>query len=118
MATFGSGINAQLGAIDYSPILRGAQAQAQGILAGGQGIARGIESMGGSVANAMEKYQEQAKQNKQKEAVVKDGIKFIETMQKLPGISPELKQMSGSLLETLHSPNASLEDRFAAVQGE
>jgi hypothetical protein len=64
MATFGSGINAQLGAIDYSPILRGAQAQAQGILAGGQGIARGIESMGGSLAKGVEKHYEQQDQMK------------------------------------------------------
>lgn len=47
MATFGQGINAQLGAIDYSPIQRGsavgAQLAAQGGQMIGEGIAQGIQ---------------------------------------------------------------------------
>jgi hypothetical protein len=47
MATFGQGINAQLGAIDYSPIQRGsavgAQLAAQGGQMIGEGLAQGIQ---------------------------------------------------------------------------
>ena len=46
MATFGQGINPQLGAIDYSPILRGSLAGAQMAAQGSQMIGQGIASLG------------------------------------------------------------------------
>ncbi len=117
MATFGSGINPALGRQDFSGIQQGANAAAQGILMGGQGIARGIGQVGDYLEKMGEKWDVQRKENRQKEAVVKDSIKFIETMQKLPGISGEVKQMSGALLDSLLNSGTSLEDKFTTAQG-
>ena len=56
MATFGQGINPQLGAIDYSPILRGSLAGAQMAAQGSQMIGQGIASLGEEAGKAVQKY--------------------------------------------------------------
>ena len=56
MATFGQGINAQLGAIDYSPIQRGSAVGAQLAAQGGQMIGQGLANFGEQVGKGVEKY--------------------------------------------------------------
>lgn len=56
MATFGQGINPQLGAIDYSPILRGSLAGAEMAARGSQMIGQGIASLGEEAGKAVQKY--------------------------------------------------------------
>lgn len=56
MATFGQGINPQLGAIDYSPILRGSLAGAEMSARGSQMIGQGIASLGEEAGKAVQKY--------------------------------------------------------------
>lgn len=51
MATFGSGINAALGAINYSPYTQGA-------LVGAQGIGQGIAALGQGVGEGIKQYQQ------------------------------------------------------------
>jgi hypothetical protein len=56
MATFGQGINPQLGAIDYSPILRGSLAGAQMAAQGSQMIGQGLANLGEEAGKAVQKY--------------------------------------------------------------
>ena len=56
MATFGQGINPQLGAIDYSPILRGSMAGAQMAAQGSQMIGQGLANLGQEVGKGVESY--------------------------------------------------------------
>jgi hypothetical protein len=56
MATFGQGINPQLGALDYSPILRGSLAGAEMAAKGSQMIGQGLASLGEDAGKAVQKY--------------------------------------------------------------
>ena len=56
MATFGQGINPQLGAIDYSPILKGSVAGAEMAAKGGQMIGQGLANLGQEVGKGVETY--------------------------------------------------------------
>ncbi len=56
MATFGQGINPQLGAIDYSPILRGSLAGAQMAAQGSQMIGQSLANLGEEAGKAVQKY--------------------------------------------------------------
>ena len=56
MATFGQGINPQLGAIDYSPILRGSLAGAEMSARGSQMIGQGLANLGQEVGKGVESY--------------------------------------------------------------
>jgi hypothetical protein len=62
MATFGQGVNPQLGAIDYSAFSRGAAQQAQGVMMGGQGIAQGIAQVGQQIGGAIQEYNQKKEQ--------------------------------------------------------
>ena len=56
MATFGQGINPQLGAIDYSPILKGSVAGAEMAAKGGQMIGQGLANLGQEVGKGIQEY--------------------------------------------------------------
>jgi len=56
MATFGQGINPQLGAIDYSPILKGSVAGAEMAAKGGSMIGQGIAALGEDAGKAVQQY--------------------------------------------------------------
>ena len=56
MATFGQGINPQLGAIDYSPILKGSLAGAAMAAKGGEYMGQGIANIGQAVGKGIESY--------------------------------------------------------------
>jgi hypothetical protein len=56
MATFGQGINPQLGAIDYSPIQRGAAVGAQLAAQGGSMIGQGLANLGQEVGKGIQEY--------------------------------------------------------------
>lgn len=68
MARFGTGINASLGAINYTPYMQGA-------LAGSQSIAQGIASLGQTAGAAIRDY----KQKKEEEKKIGETIGFLET---------------------------------------
>lgn len=57
MATFGQGINPQLGAINYSPILQGSVAGAQMAAQGGSMIGQGLANLGQEVGKGIATYQ-------------------------------------------------------------
>lgn len=57
MATFGQGVNPQLGAINYSPILQGSVAGAQMAAKGGSMIGQGLANLGQEVGKGIATYQ-------------------------------------------------------------
>ncbi len=63
MATFGQGINPQLGAIDYSPILRGSMAGAQMAAQGSQMIGQGLANLGQEIGQGVQKYFKEQEEN-------------------------------------------------------
>jgi len=82
MATFGQGINPQLGAIDYSPILRGSMAGAQMAAQGSQMIGQGLANLGQEVGKGIEKYAEQKKKNAERDGRVNTAIGSLQAIAK------------------------------------
>ena len=76
MATFGQGINPQLGAIDYSPILRGSLAGAEMAAKGSQMIGQGLANLGQEVGKGVQAYYKKKEENK----LVDDGITAIQNL--------------------------------------
>jgi len=88
MATFGQGINPQLGAIDYSPILRGSMAGAQMAAQGSQMIGQGLANLGEEVGKGVAAYYKKKEIKKLED----DGVAFV---QKLGTTSPHLLKAVG-----------------------
>jgi len=82
MATFGQGINPQLGAIDYSPILRGSLAGAEMAAKGSQMIGQGLANLGQEVGKGIEKYAEQKKKNAERDGRVNTAIGSLQAIAK------------------------------------
>lgn len=76
MATFGQGINPQLGAIDYSPILRGSLAGAQMAAQGSQMIGQGLANLGEEVGKGVAAYYKKQEIKKLED----DGVAFIQNL--------------------------------------
>ena len=83
MATFGQGINPQLGAIDYSPILQGSVAGAQMAAKGGQMIGQGLANLGQEVGQGIQKYAEQKKKNAERDGRVDAALGAIQANAKI-----------------------------------
>lgn len=115
--SFGGGINPQLGAIDYSPILRGAQQYAQSTAAGSAAIGQGIGSALSSLGQGIQGYQEQKKQMKAKEGQIKSTNSFFEAVQKIDGIPQSVKEQALAMSSRLNDSKLSVEERFAMSQG-
>jgi hypothetical protein len=88
MATFGQGINPQLGAIDYSPILRGSMAGAQMAAQGSQMIGQGLANLGQEVGKGVEEYYKKKEKTELKN-------RAITTFQSLGKANPEFIRMLG-----------------------
>ena len=99
MATFGQGINANLGAIDYSAYQRGAAQGAQSIGQGLAGLGQGI----GVVVKERKEY----KNN------VTSAKKLIAGLKDLKKIPEEVKTQMGALGAELDNPNISLSEQSA-----
>lgn len=72
MARIGTGINASLGAINYTPYMQGA-------MAGSQAIGQGIAALGQAAGSAIRDY----KQKKEEEKKIGETISFLETKFKI-----------------------------------
>jgi hypothetical protein len=86
MFTFGSQINPSLGRSDFSAILQGGQARAQGIARAGEIQGQALAQFGSTVAKGIETY---AKKEEEKK-VTAEGIDFIKSQ--FPGISDKEAQ--------------------------
>ena len=67
MAALGSGINAGLGRIDYSPIARGGEAAARGIMGAANTRAQGVMAIGQGISQGIQKFQQKKEENKMME---------------------------------------------------
>lgn len=76
MATFGQGINPQLGAINYSPILQGSVAGAQLAAQGGSMIGQGLANLGQEMGKGIEAYYKKKEIKKLED----DGVAFIQNL--------------------------------------
>jgi len=83
MATFGQGINAQLGSIDYSPIQRGSAVGAQLAAQGGSMIGQGLANLGQEVGQGIQKYAEQKKKNAERDGRVNAALGAIQANAKI-----------------------------------
>ena len=115
MARFGQGIMPQLGAINYSPILQGSLAAAEGQMRGSEAVARGIAALGSGIGQGMERYEQNRQQTKQADAVIKSADQQTKALR---SILPYLgEDISKTLTPTLDSLQAQISDpSLSAVQ--
>jgi hypothetical protein len=85
--SFGGGVNASLGAVDYGSFQQGAQMGAQSRLKGGQAIGQGIAALGQTAAGAIEKYQEQ---KKEKELIQTSTERISDILKKNPQLGQQI----------------------------
>jgi hypothetical protein len=104
MPALGSGINAALGRIDYSPIARGGEAAARGIIGAGQAKAQGMMSLGQGIAQGIKGYQK-----RQKENTILTGQ--IGSLAQQAGIDGFLDDKSKKLLEEFVDPEKELNNK-------
>lgn len=101
MARFGQGLNPQLSAVDYSPIMQGTQVAAQGIAQGGAAIGNALAGLGQQFGAALEKRADY-------KAQIKAGDDAIKAISTLKGIPPEIQAMAQQAQQRLKDPNLSL----------
>jgi len=116
MARFGTGINPQLGAIDYSPYMQGVAQGAQSIGQGYAALGAGIGQAAQGIGQAISGYKEQKEAAKKQEASIGSTLKTLESFEKLV---PELGEYGTQLMPmieqtkmTLTDPNKSTSERF------
>lgn len=98
----------QLGAINYSPILQGSLAAAEGQMRGSEAVARGIQALGAGVGQGIERYQQNRQQTKQAEAVIKSAEQQTKALRSiLPYLGGDVSQ---TLTPTIDSLQAQISD--------
>lgn len=96
MARFGTGINASLGAINYTPYLQGSIAGSQAI---GQGIAGLGQAAGASISNYFKRKEEEDRLNKD--------VAALKTISSNPGTKATFEQLN------VFKPDGSFDDATA-----
>lgn len=104
MPALGSGINANLGRIDYSPIARGGEAAARGIMGAGQAQAQGMASLGQGIAQGIQSFQKRQKENS-----ILTGQ--IGAMAQQAGVGEFLDDKNKKLLEEFIDPEKELNNK-------
>jgi len=100
MATFGQGINAQFGAIDYSPILKGSVAGAEMAAKGGQMIGQGLANLGQEVGQGIQEYTKKKEERDMYSTGIESKMtrigaamqRFAEHPEEFGGVSPVSKE--------------------------
>jgi len=85
MLTYGSQVNPSLGRVDYSPILQGAMARAQGTQQAGQAYGQAFANLGKGIASGIDEYQKRKMANDILESENR-------SMLRIYGKAPELKE--------------------------
>ncbi len=101
MARFGQGLNPQLTAVDYSPIMQGTQVAAQGIQQGGAAIGNALAYLGQKAGDVIQQRGEMKGQVKAAEVAIK-------SVQTNPMIPQEMKAFLLQQAEAFKDPNLSL----------
>lgn len=118
---FGTTVNPQLGAVDYSNYLRGAltgaQMEAEGGAAIGRGIASGLSSIGSEIGSGMKQYAENKKKLKTQEGSIKSVSNLFSSAlnveQKKGNPQAEIVTFLQDALSKLNDPSASVDERYA-----
>lgn len=100
MATFGQGINPQLGAINYSPILQGSVAGAQMAAQGGSMIGQGLANLGQEVGKGIQEYTKKKEERDMYSTGIEGKMtrigaamqRFAEHPEEFGGVSPVSKE--------------------------
>ena len=112
MPAFGTGVNASLGRIDYTPYL-------QGSLQGSSAIGRGISQLGESVAEGIKLRNKQELDRKQQETEYKDkiasGKKIMEVINLTPNVPDSVKKFIPQFSQSLDNPNVPLSEQAASA---
>jgi hypothetical protein len=106
MAAFGTGINAALGRIDYTPYLQGASQ-------GSAAIGRGIESLGQGVAGAIKEYSQNKEMRdlltQNNETQAQKALAISQAFQNNPQLFGNVQPISDKTLQDLKTmPNMSM----------
>lgn len=107
MARFGTGINPQLGAIDYSPYMQGVAQGAQSIGQGYANLGAGIGQAAQGIGQAIAGYKEQKEATKKQEASIGSTLKTLESFEKLV---PELGDYGQKLMPMIEQTKMALID--------
>ncbi len=115
MARFGSNIQPSLGRVDYSPMLQGALAQAQGIANAGNLKAQGIQSIGNTITQAVQLYNNKRQEERQANAMITQAKAAIGTLS-----ASVTDSKIGGLLKSyesiLNDPKATMQQKMVIAQ--
>jgi hypothetical protein len=107
-----TGINAGLGASNYSPFLQGAMQGAQMQAQGAQAIGQGLSNLGSSAGQTFVNIGEQKKQNQQLEGSIKGVESFLKSSKSTAEeVSPGMGDKIDAILAQINDPKLSLEQR-------
>ena len=112
-----TGVNAALGASNYTPFLQGAMQGAQMQAQGAQNIGQGLASLGSSAGQTFQVIGEQQKQNKVMQGQVDASRNLAQSL--LPfaqKISPEAANTIQSFIESTVHPSIPLAQQAAGAQ--
>jgi hypothetical protein len=112
-----TGVNAALGASNYTPFLQGAMQGAQMQAQGAQNIGQGLANLGSSAGQTLLNIGEQKKQNQQLEGSIKAVENFLtSSKQTAEMVSPGMGKNIDNVIQQMHDQNVPLSQRAAIAQ--
>jgi hypothetical protein len=112
-----TGVNAALGASNYTPFLQGAMQGAQMQAQGAQNIGQGLANLGSSAGQTILNIGEQKKQNQQLEGSIKAVENFLtSSKQTAEMVSPGMGKNIDNVIQQMHDQNVPLSQRAAIAQ--
>jgi hypothetical protein len=89
MLTYGSQVNPSLGRVDYSPLLQGAMARAQGTQQAGQAYGQAFANIGKGIASGIDEYQKRKIANEILESENRSMLRIYKNAPELKEFGPE-----------------------------
>lgn len=89
MLTYGSQVNPSLGRVDYSPLLQGAMARAQGTQQAGQAYGQAFANLGKGIASGIDEYQKRKMANDILESENRSMLRIYSKAPELKEFGPE-----------------------------
>jgi hypothetical protein len=112
----GSTVNPALGRIDYSPIVQGAQAAAQGIQNAGQITGQMYSNLGGIGAQLFGTLAKQKQEEKQYQSIISSTKALVSNADKLEGVSDSVKSWMKTTSATLDNKDMSSQEKAVLAQ--
>lgn len=109
MATFGQGINPQLGRLDYSPIMQGAQIAAQGQARAGEYMGNALANIGAQAGQAIQAYRANKEERETYATLVEQkGQRFMSSLPKLQEAGVPIEPYQKLIEQAKDAPKMSL----------